>query len=173
MKISILNGFLPLRARCAGIGIAALIMVLAIGCASTPDKAATDALSVHKMYHDEILNERKFELAQELLAPDYVKHSPGYPDASGPEGFLAMMMPFYDAFPDIHFTYEDRFASGHKVAIRWSLTGTHKGDLGDIPATGKKVKMIGLSIHYIKDGKFIESWDYGDLMGLMQQLAGE
>ena len=62
-------------------------------------------------------------------------------------------------------------AEGDKVAYRWTLTGTHKGEFEGIPPTNKKVTVWAISISRIAGGKIVEDWSRVDTLGLMQQLG--
>jgi predicted ester cyclase len=75
------------------------------------------------------------------------------------------------AFPDLHFTIEDLIAEGDKIVYRYSATGTHKGNLNGIEATGKPVTITGMVISRIVNGKVQEDWEQTDMLGLMQQLG--
>ena len=66
---------------------------------------------------------------------------------------------------------EDMIAEGDKVAVRFTLRGTHGGDLMGIPPTGKPVAVTGIDINRIADGKIAERWANFDALGLMQQLG--
>jgi predicted ester cyclase len=56
-------------------------------------------------------------------------------------------------------------------ATRWTVSGTHQGDLPDIPKTGRHFSVTGMSLGRIENGKFVESWNNWDALGLMQQLG--
>jgi len=75
------------------------------------------------------------------------------------------------AFPDARYTVEDQLADGDKVFTRWSWTGTHKGELMGIALTGKPVRISGMVIDRIVDGKIVEEWEEWDALGMMQQLG--
>jgi SnoaL-like polyketide cyclase len=47
------------------------------------------------------------------------------------------------------------FGAGDKVALRCSATMTHRGDHLGMPATGKSVRLTGISITRIVKGKII------------------
>ena len=75
------------------------------------------------------------------------------------------------AFPDISVTVEDVFAAEDKVAARWSATMTHRGsDLG-IPASGKRVRITGISMVRIANGQIVAGWDNWDELGMMRQIG--
>jgi predicted ester cyclase len=63
------------------------------------------------------------------------------------------------AFPDINFTIEDVFGAADRVAVRWSATMTHTGDHLGTPATGKPVRITGITVVRIANNKIVEGWD--------------
>lgn len=62
-------------------------------------------------------------------------------------------------------------AEGDRVAIRWSVTGTHQAEFMGIPATGKQVTVRGMTLDQIEDGKIKKSWGEWDTLGMLQQLG--
>lgn len=122
---------------------------------------------------NEVWNQKKLGLIDELVSPDYIHHDSGTATVqTGIEGYKQFVRLFQNAFPDIRFTIQDEISEGDKVVIRWTVTGTHRGDLPDLPATNKAISLSGISIARLKDGKGIESWNNWDGLGMMQQLAG-
>ena len=84
-------------------------------------------------------------------------------------------MPFVErirgAFPDINVVVEDAFGAKDKVVLRWSATMTHRGDHLGMAATGKPVRMTGITIARIGDKKIIEGWDNWDQLGMLKQIG--
>lgn len=74
-------------------------------------------------------------------------------------------------FPQYELIADDMIAEGDKVAVLARFQGTHKGDLGDIPPTGKYVSQPFIIIYRIANGKIVEHWMSFDQLGLMQQLG--
>ena len=120
---------------------------------------------------EEIWNQGKLDVIDEIFAADFILHEPVAGEVRGPEGLKQFVTMNRTAFPDFQLTIEDMFAEGDKVAVRWSWTGTHKGEFMGIPPTGVQVIMTGISIGHFTGGKIMEAWDYGDALGLMQQLG--
>ncbi len=121
---------------------------------------------------EEIWNKGDFDLIDELIASHFVFHDPGVPmEVRGPDGYKQFVTIYRNAFPDVHLTIEDLIAEGDKVAYRWLATGTQKGDLPNIPATGKQISVAGMNIRHIEDGKVVEEHNIHDALGLMQQLG--
>jgi predicted ester cyclase len=65
----------------------------------------------------------------------------------------------------------DVIAEGDKVAARWTLTATHKGEFQGIPPTNKKLTLWGINIDRVAGGKFVEGWVSFDMLSMMQQLG--
>ena len=77
-----------------------------------------------------------------------------------------------EAFPNLNVTVEDEIAEDDKVVTRWTIRGTHQGEVEEFgPPTGRQVEIQGITIHRIEDGKIVEEWNSWDNMSLMQQLG--
>jgi len=107
----------------------------------------------------------------ESYATDVVFHGGTGEDIRGLKGYKQFMSEFFSAFPDVHFTFDDTVVEGDKVATRWTITGTPKGEFRGIPPTNKKVTIWGISIDRIAGGKVVEEWERFDTLGFMQQLG--
>jgi steroid delta-isomerase-like uncharacterized protein len=75
------------------------------------------------------------------------------------------------AFPDFRVTTHNIIAEGDKVAVRWTVNGTHLGELMGIPPTGRPVMFTGMTIHRLADGKIVENWWAYDALGMIQQIT--
>ena len=112
----------------------------------------------------------KPDILDEFLDPDIVAHDP-VPGFSGDlEGLKKLFSMFQTSTPGYH-TVDDLIAEGDKVAARVTGYGTHEGELLGIPRTGKEIRMSGLVIWRIRNGKIVETWVQNDTMGLLQQLG--
>jgi steroid delta-isomerase-like uncharacterized protein len=77
------------------------------------------------------------------------------------------------AFTENRTTIDELIVEGDMAAMRWTWEGLHTGtspSLG-IPATGKRVRSGGCSVFRFRDGKIAEQWEYGDMLGLLQQVG--
>lgn len=120
---------------------------------------------------EEFLNQGNMSVIDEIDAPDFVWRGPGGQQVNGPEAHKQLAGSFLKSFPDLHFTVEDMIAEGDKVVVRWTMRGTHQGDLMGIAATGKQVTLPGILISRIADGRVVEDWDSFDRLDMMQQLG--
>ena len=125
---------------------------------------------VHRLFDE--YNKGKaaaWAVADEVCTTDFVLHSTE--DVRGLTNFKQHDSQLFTAFPDIHFTVEDIIVEGDKVAMRYTMTGTHKGEFKGIPPTNKKITALAIEIDHIVDGKFAEAWVQFDTLALLQQLG--
>ena len=112
------------------------------------------------------------DVADEIYAPDYVGHNPLDPeDVRGPEGAKEQARMYRSAFPDVRLIIEEQVAEGDKVVTRWIAYGTHQGEMMGIAPTGNQVRVEGITISHIQEGKIVQEWELFDTLGLMQQLG--
>jgi steroid delta-isomerase-like uncharacterized protein len=140
---------------------------------SNEEEAATRQLHENKAlirrYVEECIGKGDMSLMDELLAVDYVMHEPVGGDR-GLEAYKKGQPAVLAGFPDGHWTIEDMVAEGDKVAWRFTFTGTHTGEFAGIPATGKEIRLAGMVISRIADGKVAEEWELYDAHGLFRDL---
>ena len=125
---------------------------------------------IYRRFIQEIFNEGRLDKLTELVSPDYVLRAapPGTP--SGQEAIKQIVTMFRTAFPDLKITIEHLIGEGDTLAARSVTEGTHQGTIFGIHATGKAIKMPGLTMVRIANGKLQESWVRNDVLGLMNQL---
>src|SRR5215213_7080259 len=100
----------------------------------------------------EQMNAGNLDGYMELYADDLTLH--GYPPGvEGKAGAHAFYQAFGKALPDLELTLEDSVADGDKVAVRFSVRGTHSDELMGVPATGNKVDVDGQSFFRFEDGR--------------------
>ena len=122
-----------------------------------------------RRYFEQVVNQVDRAAADELVAPNLVFNSPYTPQPTQDrESFLQMLTAVHAAFPDFNLVDHDLIAEGDQVASRWTVYGTHEGELAGMPPSGKRVAITGLSIYRIANGKIVEGWVQDDTM---QQLA--
>jgi len=125
-----------------------------------------------KLWFEEVWNKGRREAIRELLATGAVILD-GADERKGTEGFYPFFDRMHAAFSDIQFTIQDVVSEGDKVCLRWSCTMRHTGDAFGIRATNKSLKVTGITIVQIVNGKFVAVWQNWDKQGLMQQIKGE
>ena len=111
------------------------------------------------------------EVIQELLAEDFVDHTPlgGLPPTR--DGVLMLFAGMRQAFPDLRVTIEEQIADEEKVATRKTFEGTHRGPFLGIAATGNPIRFEVIDILTVRGGKIREHRVVADQLTLMQQLG--
>ncbi len=106
-----------------------------------------------------------------LYAPHCRFH--GFPDAFAPtrEGITEFFLALTSAVPDARIAARDVLVDGDRVALRFVLTGTHRGELFGAPATGRALEVEGLTLVQFADGLVVERWNRLDDLGLLTQLG--
>ena len=74
-------------------------------------------------------------------------------------------------FPDLHFELHETLAQGDKVAVIWTVTGTHQGRVMNIPPTGQRVEAKGVSILTMRAGKICHSLRVWDVAGMLRHIG--
>ncbi len=134
--------------------------------------SAEENKALLRRYIEEVWNQGKLDVIDEILAADYILHFPAG-DIRGPEGYKQFVIMYRTAFPDIQFTVDDQIAEGDKVVTRFTITGTHKGEFMGIPPTGVQVTVTGIVFDRNAGGKILEGWANNDALGMLQQLGME
>jgi len=93
------------------------------------------------------------------------------PQALDVHGYTTTMSELLEAFPDSQFPIQDVIAEGDRVVTRWSMAGTHGGEVFGIPPTHRRVQIGGTAIDRLRDGRVAEIWEVFDQLTLMQQLG--
>jgi len=108
-------------------------------------------------------------------APNLVYHNPVLEELpflpAGTEGMRMLMRATRAAFPDMSCTIETIVANADQVAILYTWTGTHTGEMAGMPPTGRTVTATGAIFCRLTNGRIVEQWDIDDRLGVMQQLG--
>ena len=71
------------------------------------------------------------------------------------------------AFPDAHATIKDIFGQGDEVVVRVVVSGTQKGAILGIPASGRHVSWDGVDIYRLSHGKISDIWAGDDWSAIL------
>jgi len=106
---------------------------------------------------DEILSQGKFQVADEIYAPNFQNH--GIHRTVDLKTDQDAVHAEKKAFPDLRMSVLDMVAEGDKVAVLWTFQGTHTGSgYEGLPATGTRVEVRGITIWRFLDGRIVEEW---------------
>jgi predicted ester cyclase len=125
---------------------------------------------VVRRFFDELWTRGRLEVADELMAPEHTHHLSG-DDLGGPQEVKGLVTFLRGAFPDLRFVIEDVVVAGDKVVVRWTAVGTHLGEFGGIPPSGRVVTWTGMDLVRLQDHRIVELWGNNDALGLREQLT--
>jgi steroid delta-isomerase-like uncharacterized protein len=137
--------------------------------AAAAGETAEQRKAVARRVFEEIFNQGRFEVADEIYAKDFVNHGAGRDvglkeDQEAARGWKS-------AFPDLKMRVEMMVAEGDLVAVLWSGSGTNTGEGNGLPATGKKLAGRGITIWRIAGGRIREEWSEFDQLRILTGLG--
>jgi steroid delta-isomerase-like uncharacterized protein len=121
--------------------------------------------------YQELWNTGNLDVIPEAVAEDVIVHDVVNGELRGREEIREVVSAFRAAFPDIHFTIEDQIAEGDTVVTRYTATGTHDGELLDIPPTGRSGTIRGVNVSRFAGLQIVEVWETWDALSFVQQLG--
>jgi predicted ester cyclase len=120
-------------------------------------------------------NAHDLEALARDAAPDIEGTAPGDVKLKGPQAIKEYNQNFVRAFPDARVEAKNIFTQGSTVIVEGIFTGTHDGTLktpmGDVPATGRKVKGEFVQIVEVDRGLVKRNSLTFDQVQLMTQLG--
>lgn len=126
--------------------------------------------TVYRVF-EELINQENRAVIDEVFAPDVVIHDPMMGTAVGTNSFRQLMSVFDAAFPGHRVTVEQVLADGEFVSVLHTHTAVHNGPFMEIPPTGRQVKVGGLELFRLCNGKIVEFWRKDDDVSLLMQLG--
>jgi steroid delta-isomerase-like uncharacterized protein len=120
---------------------------------------------------DELLNQRKLDVIDEIFAEDCVDHQGALGPAGDRESLKLYLRPVMDGFPGAHFEIINLIAEGDMVLLHLEFSGTHSAEFVGVAASGKHVKNATMTVFRIGDGRIAERWGITDPAVVMQQIT--
>ena len=149
---------------------AGLLAALLCGCFANRELALQQNKEIVHRYFEGWANGGDPAVADELIATNVVLRNPPAVVESLADYKQGMAL-FHAAFPDLHYTIEDTIAEGNRIAVRWTLRATHRGEYQGRPPSGKTVIVTGVSIFQIVNHKIQDITVNMDRLGQFQQLG--
>jgi steroid delta-isomerase-like uncharacterized protein len=140
-------------------------------CAEKEIQAMQQNSAIIRRFIEETINQGQIDSAAQFVWEDVVEQVPFPGQGPGLEGLKDILRGMRAGFPDLHFSVEEQIAEGEKVLTRFEWTGTHRGEFLGVPATGRPVKVWGMVIDRLADGRIKDTRIIMDSLGLMMQLG--
>ena len=119
----------------------------------------------------EAWNTKDFDRFDSLMAEDAVLTVGGSTISCSPAATRAIAGHWVGGFPDYRFDLVHLVAEGDMVAALMPFSGTHRGEVLDLPPTGRAVRVSEMVFFRINDGRIVEAWEEWDEHGMRRQLA--
>jgi steroid delta-isomerase-like uncharacterized protein len=123
-----------------------------------------------KRLYEEVVNQGRLEVLDEICQPDHVEHNPFPDQLQGVEGLKQRASMVRAAFNPT-FTLEHVIADGDKVAVMWTNRGTNTTEWMGMPPSGKSFAVQGVDIFLFRDGRLAEHWDVVDRLSMLEQVG--
>jgi steroid delta-isomerase-like uncharacterized protein len=134
-----------------------------------------DFTEIENFITKQVWNNGDFTEIENFITPEYeIKNDPGDPwdgQILRIEKYKARVLYSRDAFPDLRFEIRDMIEENGKVVLSWMASGTHDGDLPQLPATGKRFSVSGLTIYYFEGSKICGHTQSFDRLGFLSQIG--
>ena len=124
-----------------------------------------------RRWSEELWGKGNLAVADEIIAPEYVRHDPGDPfPARGPEDVKRIVTMLRTMLPDLNIQIEAMVAENDMVVSRYTTTATDtRGYMGK-PPTGRTIRTSAMQMFRFANGKIVESWAVRDDLGTLVQL---
>jgi predicted ester cyclase len=129
--------------------------------------------AVIRHFYEDVFAAGKMNIAaiDRHLAADFVGHDLP-PGLNGREGYKKLIGMFAASFSDTApIEAHEMIGNSDKIVVRWSSTAKHSGEFMGIPATGRRIRVKGIDIFRLAEGKIVDLWQEIDLLGIVRQIS--
>lgn len=120
---------------------------------------------------DEVWSQGKYDVADELVADEYVEHDPALEeDVEGIEAFKENVAGFRETLVGLEKDIKEIVSDGDTVAVHYVFTGTHEEELWETEPTDEEVSATGMFFFHLEDGKITDCTHLWDAYGTLQQM---
>jgi len=124
---------------------------------------------VARSFFEEVIGQGRLDKYAESHAKDFVAHGENRDGTL--EEDMAAAKEERKALPDMKVEVNQILAERDLVAVYWTVSGTNTQAGMGFPATGKKIKVNGMTIFRFKAGKICEEWGVWDMLSAMRQAG--
>jgi steroid delta-isomerase-like uncharacterized protein len=139
-------------------------------------RTTASVLKQHKIvarrWSEELWGRGDLAVADEIVAPEYVRHDSGDPSvARGPADLKRFVTTLRSMLPDLQIVVADILAEGDLVVTRYVGLATDTHGFMGFPPTGKHFRSAAMQMFRFRDGLIAESWAVRDDLGTLIQLG--
>lgn len=121
-------------------------------------------------YVEKVWNGGNVAALEDLTTPGFVYRLGDQPprDRAAMHQFLATTR---SAFPDWRVEIWALLMDRGMAAVCWYGNVTHQGHFHGIPPSGRQIRVSGINVYRIVDGKIAEEWEQTDSLSMLRQLG--
>jgi hydroxyacylglutathione hydrolase len=116
---------------------------------------------------------RDVDAAVAMWAPGGREYVRGQVDVLAPEGVREFIGSLVEAMPDMKMEVVQTTTEGDRCAVNWTLTGTFAGpgSLNGVAATGHPLRLEGVDVLTVRDGKVQANDAFSDGLEVARQIG--
>ena len=147
------------------------VLLFAIPVSAFAQQANEQAINknVARSFFEDVLGQGRLDKYSQSHAADFVAHGSDHDYTLDQD--VAAAREERKALPDIRMTVNQMIAENDLVAVHWTASGTNTRAGMGLPATGKKIKVSGITIFRFKAGKISEEWSAWDMLSVLKQAG--
>ncbi len=159
------------------VGTALSFLLLFCACNDSKDVAQpvnqeTTNRSALVAFLNEGWNEKDLDAIDTYFADSIVRKVNSVNLASSKNELSANMQVYFTGFPDLRIEVNNMLSDGSEIYLSWTITGTNTGVFGELPPTGKKIRISGITrMDFDRDGKIAVEEVYYNELSLLQQMG--
>ncbi len=146
-----------------------LLLAVSIPCQAQLASEEEKNKTVARLFFEEVLNQGKLEKYSESHTADFVAHG-SEQDYTLAEDIGAAREE-RTAMPDMQFVVNHMVGEGDLVVVHWTVWGTNTQPGMGLPATGKKIRVSGMTLFRFKAGKISEEWNAWNMLSVLKQAG--
>ena len=126
---------------------------------------------VIRQFTDDAFLAGNFDTWDDIVAADLVDHDPMQGLPADGEGLKMLAQMVVGTFDDRTIDAEYLETPDGRVVENWVFTGTHTGDGMGIAPSGAEIKIRGIEIFRVTDGKINEHWGVIDISDVLTKAG--
>ncbi len=131
---------------------------------------------INATYHN-LWNRRMLSTIDQAYNKNFSFNGPTDRAFVGTGRYQAFVLSMLAMFPDLAMDIDEVYwmgnaEEGYLTSVRWSASGTHRGNGVYGEPTNREVKIWGITQHKIFDGRIVEEWMLFNELDLLMQLFG-
>ncbi len=159
-----------MQKKCAFV-LSLLIVAMTLPCQAQPAGEQEKNKTVARTFFEEVLDQGKLERYSDFHTADFVAHSTNNERDFTLAEDLAAARDERTAMPDMQFAVNHMVAEGDLVVVHWTMWGTNTQPGMGLPATGKAIKLSGMTLFRFGAGKMSEEWNAYNMLSVLKQAG--